>query len=553
MASISKDILDHVKKYAFAYFNEKVLVLYDEVSEYINENDSSSDDDDDKKVGNQYKDGTHESFIQLRKYFDNHDGDKEIDHEYLYKYYTQIFESIQQDLNIRNDEVNNMPNSTIFNEEIEIINYYEINYFEPLTYFKKYLDNVNNNKKDLFNINKICELSLDKFSNELKNNGILDIKKATAFLRNPTDKEQKKQKNILRNIWLLLMEYFDYLEGKMGYKISMYEPYIINRLYISEILISESIFYANSLQFKNRVGEVNRELLKQLEEVKKYHKTKEKPEIFTITDEPDANGNWWTLTVLNTDKKTSDEKDVSSEKLEVVQSPLRALEQSPLRAMKTIRRYPKNAEDCLDVKSGILEDSDLSVISKDGKDLIDKYDNAICKLQEERKNNLDLLLEAIENGNSEQQEEIKKQLKDNIKIYKTKNDQLIEAMEKLSSNSLQKLEYVKNKIKKDVEKDQLEITVKNITDYIIQNPKLFQSKITDYFNKLEKQEKRRDSTLTRQWSISGTEKGKKGGKKTKKKRKHRRKKTRKRRKKTRKRKKSKKRKKRRKKRKTRKY
>ena len=106
-----------------------------------------------------------------------------------------------------------------------------------------------------------------------------------------------------------MIEYFDYLEGKMGYKISMYEPYVINRLYISEILISESIFYANSLTFKKRVGEVNRELLKQLKDVKEHHKKEKK--IFTITDKPDLNGNWWTLTDLNTDKKTSVEEDDS--------------------------------------------------------------------------------------------------------------------------------------------------------------------------------------------------------------------------------------------------
>ena len=134
MASISKDkedILDHVKKYALAYFNEKVLALYDEVSEFINENDNSSDDDDDKKVGNQYKDGTHQSFIQLREYFDKHDGNNEINHEDLYKHYTQIFESIHKDLNIRNNEVNQVGESDTVSEEREIFNYYEINYFEP--------------------------------------------------------------------------------------------------------------------------------------------------------------------------------------------------------------------------------------------------------------------------------------------------------------------------------------------------------------------------------------------------------------------------------------
>ena len=161
----------------------------------------------------------------------------------------------------------------------------------------------------------------------------------------------------------------------MGYKISIYEPYVINRLYISEILISNQYFMQNSLTFKKEVGEVNRELLKQLKDVKEHHK---KEKIFTITDKPDPNGNWWTLTDLSKDKKTSDEKDDSIQKLNSSSITIEELEQMPLKPMKTIRRYPKNAEDCLDVKSGILEDSDLEdVISDTGKILIDNYDNAM--------------------------------------------------------------------------------------------------------------------------------------------------------------------------------
>jgi len=599
MASIGQDnqdkdiMLNHVKKYAFAYFNEKVLALYDEVSEFINENDptqsSDSDDENDNSTIKYYHKDDKEFFDKIYKYLLENDGIQEINNEELYKHYSEIFislnkrlEDLKKYLEGSKEDMDLPP----VEDTVKMIEYYNINYLEPLIYFKKYLETVKSFDIDnLFNINKICELSLDKFPNDTKQNGVLlDIKKATLFLRNPGNYEAEKE--ILRNIWLLLIEYFDYLEGKMGYKISMYEPYVINRLYISEILISESIFYANSLTFKKRVGEVNRELLKQLEKVKEHHKKEKK--IFTITDKPDLNGNWWTLTDLNTDKKTSVEEDDSSQKLDLVQSPLRALEQSPLRAMKTIRRYPKNAEDCLDVKSGILEDSDLSVISQTGKELIDDYDNAICKLQEERKNQFDLLLEAIENGNKEQQEKIKGQLKDNINIYKTKNEKFLDEMDKLSSNSMQELEDVKNKIKEDVKKDELEITVEKISAFLKKNPKLFQRKITDYFNTLKK-EKKGESILTRQWSIKGKsslraklveatrgksskkykitrygEQGESdesgassssrgGGKKTKKKRKRRKKTKRRKKRRKKKRKKSKKRKKRRKKRKTRKY
>ena len=202
MASIGQDnqdkdiMLNHVKKYAFAYFNEKVLALYDEVSEFINENDptqsSDSDDENDNSTIKYYHKDDKEFFDEIYKYLLENDGIQEINNEELYKHYSDIFISLNKRLEDLMNLLKKEMETPRVEERVKMIEYYNINYLEPLKYFKNYLKTVKSFDIDnLFNINKICELSLDKFPddtkldkfpNDKKQNGVLlDIKRQLYF------------------------------------------------------------------------------------------------------------------------------------------------------------------------------------------------------------------------------------------------------------------------------------------------------------------------------------------------------------------------------------